>query len=392
MLEYFSRMEIPPTTAVWTAVGVLAWYTICKCIYNLYFHPLSKFPGPKLAAIGFWYEFYYDVIKDGTYIWEIERMHRKYGKEPNIHHLTMSKERRTDSFVKGPIVRITPRELHIRDPQYYSTIYSGGSRRVNKDPAAVGGFSIPTSVVATIEHELHRARRGYLNPYFSKRSIVSIEPVIHERIGKFCMRLEKAMHQGEVISLDGAFSALTADVLSLRLYGHHFDYLGLKDFRFVVRDAFLGTSLVYHLARFFPILVKILKCLPTPMIRLIMPSVADLLELREEIKRNGIESFKEKSTTESKSVIVGSLGNPDIPAEERSIDRLLDESTAILFAGAETTSRALAVTMFYLLNNKPQLKRLCDELDTLPSRPDNAYSLAQLEALPFLVSFPENRW
>src|SRR3569623_1551104 len=48
-------------------------------IYRLYAHPLSGFPGPRLAAATFFYEFYYDVIKKGMYIWEIERMHEKYG-------------------------------------------------------------------------------------------------------------------------------------------------------------------------------------------------------------------------------------------------------------------------------------------------------------------------
>ena len=52
---------------------------VLRTVYHLYFHPLSKFPGPKLAAATFLYEFYYDVVKSGMYIWEIERMHEKYG-------------------------------------------------------------------------------------------------------------------------------------------------------------------------------------------------------------------------------------------------------------------------------------------------------------------------
>ena len=48
--------------------------------YRIYLHPLAKFPGPKLAALSHWYEAYYDVLKKGQYIFEIERMHQKYGK------------------------------------------------------------------------------------------------------------------------------------------------------------------------------------------------------------------------------------------------------------------------------------------------------------------------
>ena len=50
-------------------------------IHRLYFHPLSKFPGPKLAAISSLYEFYFNVVKGGRYIWEIQQMHQQYGRQ-----------------------------------------------------------------------------------------------------------------------------------------------------------------------------------------------------------------------------------------------------------------------------------------------------------------------
>ena len=81
MLEHILRTEYAIITTIWiAAIGVTVYYSL-RCIYNLYFHPLRRFPGPKLAAIGSFLEFYYDVVKDGTYLWEIEKMHRKYGKE-----------------------------------------------------------------------------------------------------------------------------------------------------------------------------------------------------------------------------------------------------------------------------------------------------------------------
>ena len=61
------------------AAALLSLLAICKAIYRLYAHPLAGFPGPKLAAMTSLYEFYYDVVKSGMYLWEIERMHEKYG-------------------------------------------------------------------------------------------------------------------------------------------------------------------------------------------------------------------------------------------------------------------------------------------------------------------------
>lgn len=67
------------TWPVLLATSFLAWI-FSTAIYRLYFHPLSKFPGPKLAALTLWYETYYDVWQKGKFVYEIERMHQKYGK------------------------------------------------------------------------------------------------------------------------------------------------------------------------------------------------------------------------------------------------------------------------------------------------------------------------
>jgi hypothetical protein len=68
------------SSVLWIAavLGIVGYFLI-RTIYRLYFHPLHKFPGPKLAAATHSYEFYYDAIKRGRFIWEIQRMHEKYG-------------------------------------------------------------------------------------------------------------------------------------------------------------------------------------------------------------------------------------------------------------------------------------------------------------------------
>jgi hypothetical protein len=65
------------------ATIAMAWmivYPLYLAVTRLYFSPISHIPGPKLSAISGWPEFYYDFFKGGKYIFEIKKMHEKYGK------------------------------------------------------------------------------------------------------------------------------------------------------------------------------------------------------------------------------------------------------------------------------------------------------------------------
>ena len=64
-----------------TAVVSPFIYVVGLVIYRLLFHPLSKCPGPKLAAATELYECYFDIARLGMFIWEIEKMHERYGME-----------------------------------------------------------------------------------------------------------------------------------------------------------------------------------------------------------------------------------------------------------------------------------------------------------------------
>ena len=62
-------------------VSVTAWamiYRLKLAIYCLMFSQLAGFPGLRLAAATGSYEFYYDCLGQGKYIFEIEKMHARY--------------------------------------------------------------------------------------------------------------------------------------------------------------------------------------------------------------------------------------------------------------------------------------------------------------------------
>jgi hypothetical protein len=87
--EEVEGADIPPTTtrltttmstAMLAVFGVWLTYRLARALYNISpYHSLHQFPGPKLAAMSFLYEFWYDGILWGRYTHEIERMHQKYG-------------------------------------------------------------------------------------------------------------------------------------------------------------------------------------------------------------------------------------------------------------------------------------------------------------------------
>lgn len=51
---------------------------------RLVFHPLANVPGPRLAGLTKWYEFYYDVVCNGEYLNHIELMHATYSMSPRV--------------------------------------------------------------------------------------------------------------------------------------------------------------------------------------------------------------------------------------------------------------------------------------------------------------------
>jgi hypothetical protein len=69
----------PSVALLVTTIFIWLSYLACLAFYRLFLHPLAKFPGPKLAGLTKWYEFYYEVPLKGQFTFHIQDLHKKYG-------------------------------------------------------------------------------------------------------------------------------------------------------------------------------------------------------------------------------------------------------------------------------------------------------------------------
>lgn len=63
----------------WFLLGSAIAYGVVITVYRLHIHPLSRFPGPRLAALTGLYEVVCTVRGSGSFDDEIDRLHRIYG-------------------------------------------------------------------------------------------------------------------------------------------------------------------------------------------------------------------------------------------------------------------------------------------------------------------------
>ena len=60
-------------------LATAALYELSRMIYNLFFHPLRKFPGPWMAGATSGWRAFKEVIKQETLAHELFVLHERYG-------------------------------------------------------------------------------------------------------------------------------------------------------------------------------------------------------------------------------------------------------------------------------------------------------------------------
>ncbi|RAO73882.1 uncharacterized protein BHQ10_009894 [Talaromyces amestolkiae] len=348
--------------------------TAAGAIRRLYFHPLAHIPGPRLAALTWWYEFYYDVVQPGQYVFHIQKLHKKY----------------------GPIIRITPDELHVNDIGFLDSVYAPSSKRRDKYEYQLKTLRVPGGVGTTANYDVHKKRREALSPFFSKRNVVYLEPLIAEKVEQLCQVVAKHAAEKTPVNLSDVFFAFSNDVVTNFLFAQQSNNLADEAKAATLRQNSYELLQGIHINKHFPWLPDFLESLPLAISKPLMPpGLIDMLDLFERVrtellaimkaKSSGIASEKPVGPTGKESVYDSVLDSPVLPPEEKSLLRLEQEGALLVLAGTESPSRSLLILFYHLLSNPSILRKLRDEINTLP--PDATWT--QLEQLPYLSAVIE---
>jgi hypothetical protein len=178
------------------------------------------------------------------YIWEIRRLHEIYGVVLIPRHLV--------PFSKGlgPIVRISPYELHIIDPEFYDYIYASSSHPRDKYEWQINSGNSAQAMGFTVSHELHRRRRQAIDHYFSTQSVRKLDWIIQKHINTLCIRIEEHLNNQTPIDLTLAFLALTMDIIEEYSFGQSSGLLKRPGFcpewRDTITSIMSNTALLNH--------------------------------------------------------------------------------------------------------------------------------------------------
>ncbi|KAF5483981.1 Cytochrome P450 monooxygenase BOA3 [Colletotrichum fructicola] len=322
------------TALIAVSTIAVASYFLVICIYRLVFHPLAKFPGPKLAAISdLWYAL---AWTSGRHPFIMEKTHLKYGE----------------------VVRIAPNELSFATVPAYRDIY--GHTMKGKRPFYKTSWYQTTGdqpdIVTVLDPQEHTRQRRYLAHAFSAKALHDQEVVIHRYVDLFLAQLGRiGCAGGPGINMEEAFTWLTFDIIGDLTFGESFDAVGQGKTNVWVSIIIDGGyfNMLSSLRRRLPLMNLILPfMLPKDSAakyamhnRLTGEKLDKRLEMGDSAHRDDFFSY-----------ILRKGGNEVSRAE------LVNQSSTLIVGGSETTATCLLALAYYLLKDRARLDKLNEEV------------------------------
>lgn len=184
-------------------------------------------------------------------------------------------------IVIGPIIRISPYEVHISDPEYIDQVYPGSHVRTEKYPWSQKMFGLKYAFFVTFDHDLHRIRRSAFAHYLSKASLQRMEPGIQSVVDTMVRRLHEVKGTGQIINCFDLFGSLTGDVIGQYAFAHSYDFLEDPDFSPHWHNILMDVSKSGHLVKQFGLMLPMMKAMPEWMVKLTIPNMIPLLNFQK---------------------------------------------------------------------------------------------------------------
>ncbi|KAI1174876.1 trichodiene oxygenase [Nemania sp. FL0916] len=357
---------------IWSSIiAAGAVYVLTIVFYRLFLHPLAKFPGPRLAAATRGFEAYYDVVCNGQYTFKIAELHRRY----------------------GPIVRISPFELHINDPQFYDTLYTREGEW-DKYAWTYDAFGAPLSTICAIHHNVHKHRRAAVNPFFSKANVAAKSDIIGRLVDQLCSRIDEFADGSKRarFSLSAAISALTRDVATEFILGKCYNNLGAQDFNLDLAVIFQNSGSLWRTTKHLRWYGPLMKSLPDWLVqRTADDGVKNFFSFLKDMVEicSGVHSawVSGKLDPDAPRTMVHEILNSELPNDEKRFKRITDEVGTIAGAAFETTANSIRFTLYHIYRDPNILRRLREELTAMPQgKQSSSFVLSRLEQLPYLTA------
>jgi hypothetical protein len=246
----------------------------------------------------FLYESYYEIVKGGQYYKHVEKMHEQYGMlvlcSSSCRHLGLT------HFPEGPLIRVSPHEVHWNDPEFIDQAYPTLLRKTDKpvwvaertgsmssqalpawDAADLRLFLAPYSIVSTPTHDLHRRRRNALNSFFSVANVRRLEPILKSYMQKMMTRIEESGKAEEVIQIHRMFKAAASDIITHYAFGDNMGYMDSPDYGEAFQESTEWFFYLTHIFGLVPWLVQYAQNAPVWLIRLCFPVLVPLRERQD---------------------------------------------------------------------------------------------------------------
>ncbi|KAH7242784.1 cytochrome P450 [Fusarium tricinctum] len=341
-------------------LGSFITYSALKYFKRIYFHPLSKIPGPVLAGASHLYECYYNLATNG-YCNKFIDMHKQY---------------------KSPVVRIGINHVHVGDPQLYHTIHSSGDD-FYKAPEFYLKLGVDGSTLTITDPQEHKKHRSTLNPLFSRKRANDLAPIMAKKFDKVGDWMATQGKEGNPIFIHRVFRALGADAACQLLLGDSFNMAdapkpdSLHPFmRSVDRFTMMTWPRMYY-----PAIGWVLDSLPDILVEGLRPGFDVYRKWLGEAV-DAYDSGKELDRPPNLfDIMVRTRRQEGKKVDENQI---FDDVSNFLMAGMEGTTNVLSFATYFLLTHDGVRKKLQAELFEAKTAIQE-FNHQKIMALPYLT-------